>query len=57
VKRAAEVKAGEVLELRFADGAATAVATGGTTLPKPAPKPAPKPVVKVREPGSQGSLF
>lgn len=53
VKRAAEVKAGEVLELRFADGAATAVATGGTTLPKPAPKP----VAKVREPGSQGSLF
>jgi exodeoxyribonuclease VII large subunit len=53
VRRAAEVKVGETLELRFADGAANAIATGG----KPGPKPAPKQPAKVKEPGGQGSLF
>jgi exodeoxyribonuclease VII large subunit len=53
VKRAAEVKAGEALELRFADGAAAAIATGSAGAAKPASKPAPK----ARDTGRQGSLF
>jgi exodeoxyribonuclease VII large subunit len=53
VKRAAEVKAGEALELRFADGAAAAIATGNAGAVKPASKPAPK----ARDTGRQGSLF
>ncbi|MGB3539856.1 MAG: exodeoxyribonuclease VII large subunit [Mesorhizobium sp.] len=53
VKRAAEVKAGEALELRFADGAAAAIATGSASAAKPAPKPA----AKARDAGRQGSLF
>jgi exodeoxyribonuclease VII large subunit len=54
VKRAAEVKAGQVLELRFADGSAHATASGAaTTEPQPKPRSTPKP----KPAGDQGSLF
>jgi exodeoxyribonuclease VII large subunit len=53
IKHAAEITAGAMLSLEFADGSADAVATGGTERPKVAPKPA----AKVKAPGSQGSLF
>jgi exodeoxyribonuclease VII large subunit len=53
VKRAVEIKPGETLELRFADGAAAAIATGSAGAAKPASKPAPK----ARDTGRQGSLF
>ena len=54
VKRAAEVRPGEALELRFADGAAHALATGG-----PAAKPAARTKAAPAKPsgGGQGSLF
>jgi exodeoxyribonuclease VII large subunit len=53
VKRAVEIKPGETLELRFADGAAAAIAAGSAG----APKPASKPTAKARDTGRQGSLF
>ncbi|MHA6643904.1 exodeoxyribonuclease VII large subunit [Mesorhizobium sp. A623] len=56
VKRAANVEAGDALELRFADGGASAVATGGSDKPNPAPRQASRPA-KPREGGGQGSLF
>ncbi|HEY4193337.1 MAG TPA: exodeoxyribonuclease VII large subunit, partial [Mesorhizobium sp.] len=67
VKRAADIKPGEMLELRFADGAAAAIAGGaagdGQTGQKPQidaktqARATPKPAAKAREPGNQGSLF
>jgi exodeoxyribonuclease VII large subunit len=54
VKRAAEVKPGQALELRFADGSAHATATG--KAPPPA-TPKPKPAAKPKPTGDQGSLF
>ncbi len=53
VKRAAEVVAGSELSLRFADGVAGALATGGTGAARPAPKPSPK----TKPTSGQGSLF
>lgn len=53
VKRAAEIRRGEALELRFADGAAGAVAVGDAAAAKPAGKAA----AKARGTGGQGSLF
>jgi exodeoxyribonuclease VII large subunit len=53
VRRAVEVRPGETLELRFADGAAAAIAAGSAGAPKPASKPA----AKARDTGRQGSLF
>ena len=58
VRRAAEVRPGEALELRFADGAAAAVATGAGGAAGPAARPAAaKSTAKARDPGRQGSLF
>lgn len=58
IRRAADVRGGEVLELRFADGAANAVAGGeGAPLPTAISKPAPKPASKSPSAGGQGSLF
>ncbi|MFC3206189.1 exodeoxyribonuclease VII large subunit [Aquamicrobium soli] len=55
IRRAAGVRPGEALELRFADGSAAAIATGGVARPaKPA---AAKPAAKPGDPGRQGSLF
>jgi exodeoxyribonuclease VII large subunit len=54
VKRAAEVKPGEALDLRFADGAAHALATGG---PVNGHKAAAKSAAKPKDAGKQGSLF
>ena len=51
IKRAAEVKPGDALRLRFADGKATAIATSGEGRAKP------RPAAKAKEPGGQGSLF
>ena len=51
VKRAAEVKSGQVLELRFADGSTHATATSPDSPPKP------KPAAKPKQPSGQGSLF
>ena len=53
VKRAADVASGAALSIEFADGTAHAVATSGEARPKAVAKPA----AKVKEPGSQGSLF
>jgi exodeoxyribonuclease VII large subunit len=53
IKRAAEMKPGEALSLRFADGTAGAIATGGDGRTKPAQKTQ----AKSRETGSQGDLF
>ena len=53
VKRAAEITLGQALELRFADGAAHAVAGEGSRPAAPRKAAAPK----SKEPGSQGSLF
>jgi exodeoxyribonuclease VII large subunit len=53
IKRAVEVKPGEALGLRFADGTAGAIATGGDGRAKPQPKAPSKP----KQPGGQGSLF
>ena len=58
VKRAAEVRAGEALELRFADGAAHAVAAGEPVAGRQAPKPAARTKgTPPKGPGDQGSLF
>ncbi len=57
VRRAAEVRTGEALELRFADGSAAAVATSGTGAARQASKQAGKPQTGARDPGRQGSLF
>jgi exodeoxyribonuclease VII large subunit len=55
IKRAAEVKPGAELLLRFADGEAQATATtGDAAAEKPKPQPRPS---KPRQPGGQGSLF
>lgn len=54
VRRAAEVRSGELLSLHFADGAREAVADGAAQ-PEPA-KPKPKPAGKAG-PDTQGSLF
>ncbi len=51
VKRAAELAAGEVVKLRFADNAARAVVTGDGERPAAKPKPA------KAAPAGQGSLF
>ena len=51
IKRAAEVKPGDALRLRFADGKATAIATSGEARARP------RPAARAKEPGSQGSLF
>ncbi len=57
VKRAADIRSGETLELRFADGAASAIATDGAAA-KPAAKAASKPrAAGPKAPGDQGSLF
>ena len=56
-RRAAEIRPGEALELRFADGSAEAIASGGTEPTKQAARPGTKPAAKAREPGGQGSLF
>ncbi|WP_454013888.1 exodeoxyribonuclease VII large subunit [Aquamicrobium terrae] len=57
VRRAADVRTGEVLELRFADGAAHALATGDSAG-RPAAKPAAKTKATApKPPGGQGSLF
>ena len=53
VKRAAEITLGQALELRFADGAAHAVAGEGSRPAAPRKAVAPN----SKEPGSQGSLF
>ena len=53
VRRAVEIRPGETLELRFADGAAAAIAAGSANAAKPAAKPA----TKARDAGRQGSLF
>jgi exodeoxyribonuclease VII large subunit len=53
VRRAAEVRQGTALDLRFADGTARVVAGGA---PPAAPKP-PRPWAKPKDGGSQGSLF
>ena len=42
LRRAADVSPGTELSLRFADGAAGAIATGDAARPKPSPKPAGK---------------
>lgn len=58
VKRAAEVRAGGALELRFADGAAHAVATGEPAAGRQASKPAARArAAPPKGPGDQGSLF
>ncbi|HEY4193252.1 MAG TPA: exodeoxyribonuclease VII large subunit [Mesorhizobium sp.] len=67
VKRAVDIKPGEMLELRFADGAAAATAGGAAGDGQAGQKPqidaktqaraTPKPAAKAREPGNQGSLF
>ncbi len=54
VKRAADVKAGQTLELHFSDGSTYATASG-TAAPEPQPKP--KPASKPKPAGDQGSLF
>lgn len=54
VRRAAEVRQGTALDLRFADGTARVVAGGA---PPAAPKPPPRPWAKPKDGGSQGSLF
>lgn len=54
VKRAAEVKSGQVLELRFADGSTHATATSAAS---PDPSPKPKPAAKPKQTSGQGSLF
>ena len=54
VKRAAEVKSGQALELRFADGSTYATASGATA---PEPQPKPKSTPKPKPAGDQGSLF
>ncbi len=57
VKRAADIRSGETLELRFADGAASAIATDGAAA-QPAAKAASKPrAAGPKAPGDQGSLF
>ncbi len=56
IRRAAGVKPGEALKLRFADGAAAAIATGGPARPAQKPTDA-KPAAKPGDPGRQGSLF
>ncbi len=54
IRRAGDIGAGQTLELRFADGAATAIAKGG----KPAAEPVrPRPAPKQKDGGGQGSLF
>jgi exodeoxyribonuclease VII large subunit len=59
VRRAAEVKAGEALGLRFADGTAHVLATGGTVAgQKAAARPTGKPKApEHKDAGKQGSLF
>jgi exodeoxyribonuclease VII large subunit len=54
VKRAGDVKPGEALGLRFADGTAHVLATG---TPASGPKAMPKGSAKPRDGGKQGSLF
>jgi exodeoxyribonuclease VII large subunit len=57
VKRAADVKSGEALELRFADGSAHALATGAAGQ-KAGAKPAAKPKdAGPKDMSKQGSLF
>jgi len=54
IKRAAEIRPGEALDLRFADGTAHALATGA---PPAGQKPGPKGSAKLKDTGKQGSLF
>ncbi|KQZ93228.1 exodeoxyribonuclease VII large subunit [Mesorhizobium sp. Root157] len=54
VKRAAEVKSGQALELRFADGSTHATASGSAA---PDHQPKQKPTPKPKKTGDQGSLF
>jgi len=54
VKRAADVKPGEALDLRFADGTAHVLATG---VPASGQKGPPKAAGKPKDGGTQGSLF
>jgi exodeoxyribonuclease VII large subunit len=54
VRRAGDIAAGQTLELRFADGAATATAKGGKPVAEPARA---RPVQKPKDSGNQGSLF
>jgi exodeoxyribonuclease VII large subunit len=54
VKRAADVKPGEALDLRFADGTAHVLATGAAAAGQRA---APKAAFKPKDGGTQGSLF
>jgi exodeoxyribonuclease VII large subunit len=53
VRRAAEVKPGDALQLRFADGKATAIATSGDGRARAQPRAS----AKAKDPGDQGSLF
>jgi exodeoxyribonuclease VII large subunit len=58
VKRAAEVRSGEALELRFADGPAHVLATGTAAGHKAGAKPAAKPkAAETKQASKQGSLF
>jgi exodeoxyribonuclease VII large subunit len=56
VRRAAEVNAGQALELRFADGAAHVVAANGDGHRAASRAPA-KPASRPKDPDKQGSLF
>jgi exodeoxyribonuclease VII large subunit len=56
VRRAAEVNAGQALELRFADGASHVVALNGDGH-RPPPKAPGKPAGRPKDPDKQGSLF
>lgn len=53
VKRAAEVRPGDALRLRFADGKATAIATSGSARAKAQARAS----AKTKDPSEQGSLF
>jgi len=54
LKRAAEISAGQVLNLQFADGSTTAIAGSQAAAPKPAPA---RKVPPANDKGGQGSLF
>jgi exodeoxyribonuclease VII large subunit len=56
VRRAAQTNIGQVLELRFADGAAHAIATDGNSR-KSEPRTPTKLPSRSKNPGGQGSLF